>query len=78
MPFGIEQDDRFRHLLISRRWTAAFRVGGIERTLDAAGGVGHLVLDRVTQQLRGRDDARRDERKQERILNRGNGAFVGP
>ena len=40
--------------LISRRWTAAFRVGGIERTLDALRRIPQLVRNRVTQQLRGR------------------------
>jgi hypothetical protein len=58
MPFGIKQDDRLRHLLtIIRRWTAAFKIGGLERTIQATGGGGHLILDRVTQQIRGRDDA---------------------
>ncbi len=59
-------------------WTAAFRIGGLERTLDALRRIPQLVRNRVAQQLRGRDDARRDERKQERILDRGNGIFVRP
>ena len=78
MPFGIKQDDRFRLLIIGRLLTAAFRIGGTERTLDAVGGVGHLVLDCVTQKFGGDDDAGRDEREQERILDRLNGIFVRP
>ena len=45
---------------------------------DETGGILHFVLDRVAQQLRGGDDAGRDEGEQKRIFNRGNAALVVP
>ena len=46
--------------------------------LDTIGGLGHLVLDRVAQQVGGADDAGRDECEQQRVFDRGNAAFIIP
>ncbi len=40
------------------------------RAFNAARGIIHLVSDRIAQQFRRRNNARRDEREQERVLNR--------
>ncbi len=45
---------------------------------DEAGGIFHLVRDRVAQQLRGGDDAGRDEGEQKRIFDRRNATLVVP